>query len=85
MAGLEKSLAVVAALSDVVDCVEKVMADGKVTLGDMKVLPSLVADLKLCVGSLQAVKDELSDLDSEEVKQLVAALVDVALKASKIE
>ena len=86
MAGVEKSLAVVKALADIVDCVEKVLEDGQVTLSDMKVLPSVVADLKLCVSSLQMVKDELSELDAEEVKQLVAALVEVALKAaSKVQ
>lgn len=80
MSGSKGAVEVLGALSGMVDIVSEVMADGKVTLGDMSSLPALFMDLKAAVEGVAAVKDEYKDYSHEDMKVIVGAVVELALK-----
>ena len=80
MAGVEKTLGALESIGDVVKGVEAVLADGKVTLLDLRQAPALFTGIKALVAAAPAIKEELKDLDKEELEKVLSAGIDLLLK-----
>ncbi len=78
--GVKETLELLSSLSALVDAVDEVLADGKLSLGDVAVIPGLILALKPGVEGISSVKDELSELSKEELQQVLAGVVDLAVK-----
>lgn len=86
MAGIESSKKFLSEVSEIVEGVEAVLADGKITLLDLKHAPALFADVKSAVEKLKGMQEELKDLQKEEIEELLALVIDLGLKlASKFD
>lgn len=62
------------------DIVAEILKDGQVDIKDVKQLPSLIAESKVLVEALKGVKEEVKDLDSAELKELLVLVLEVSLK-----
>jgi len=72
MEGIEKIKASIASVKALVDTVGDILADGKVSLADIKELPELISEINSLVGALKGVDKEVKDLDSAEMKIVLA-------------
>lgn len=82
MAGVEKTLGALESVSEILKSVEAVLEDGKVTLLDLRQAPALFSAIKELVASAAGVKEELKDLDKEEMAAVLTAVIDLVLKVS---
>lgn len=73
----------VSRMKEVFEAIAVVFEDGKVTVSDLKVLPEMIADIKDLIGAIKEAKDEVKDLDAEEMKLVVADLFDMVLYIAK--
>jgi len=81
MKGIKELLELVAGLKDVGILVKQVLKDGKVTMADLALLPTLIAkqaELTAALEGLGEAGNELKDLTLDEGLQLVGALVQAA-------
>lgn len=72
MEGIEKIKASIASVKALVDTVGDILADGKVSLSDIKELPELISEINTLVGALKGIDEEVKDLDSKEIKVVLA-------------
>lgn len=77
--GIEKTKEVILAVKDAVEVAMKASEDGKIDWRDLKLAPALVADVRVLVSSASEVKEELKDLDADELRELLSMLIDVGL------
>lgn len=71
---------ILAAVSEMVDVIEKVTADGKVTLLDLRHVPELMASLKPLLEKSAEAKDEVAHLDADGAKEIADLGIDLAMK-----
>jgi len=83
MADITQTKATLAALKELAHDVSLVMEDGKVSVGDVTKLPSLLADVKALVEAVKGVKPELEDLSKEELKEVLELVLDLSLDVAK--
>jgi hypothetical protein len=83
MAGVEKTLGALESVSEVVKGVQLVLEDGKVTLLDLRQAPGIFSAIKGLVAAAPAVKEELKDLDKEELEKVLSAVIDLALQVAE--
>lgn len=80
MAGTKEILEAIEAIEGVVDAVQKIFDDGKITLIDARHVPSLVKALRNGFDDLAALKEEVKDLDSEEMQLVLGKVIELVLK-----
>lgn len=86
MAGIEQSKKLLSELAAAAKEIELVLEDGKVSLLDLRHAPALFADVKAAVDALSGVKEELKDLDKDELQELLQMVIDMGLElAAKLE
>jgi hypothetical protein len=81
--GIEAIKEAMARLKDVAEAASVVLEDGKVTVGDLKVVPELFADIKDLVAACKEGQAEIKDLNAEEMKIIVADMLDLVLYVAK--
>lgn len=81
--GIEETMELIEALSVALDSFEKIMADGEVTLTDIRFVPKLFAALKPGLEGLQKIPFEAADYNDAEMEQVSTAVVALLLKAAQ--
>jgi hypothetical protein len=66
-------------LKELSDNVSVMLADGKVDWKDFKGIPEMVADIRELVVALKGVKGEVQDLSAEEMKIVLADVLELGL------
>lgn len=78
--GVKESLEVLEALRVLLVDIKKVLADGKVSTGDMGVLFDLLRQLSVLNAGLEGVDKvpaEMKDVDAQEAEMLIAKVMDL--------
>lgn len=79
MAGIKETLDVMNLAAMAAVQAKEIMADGKVNALDLPKLVPLWQPMKDAIDNAAAMKDEMADLDKDEVKALVAASLAVVM------
>lgn len=77
MSGIKESLDVLEALKELAKDVKEAAADQVFDWKDLRLLIDNFSVLKTAFEDIDQVKEELSELDAQEVKELVSGLVDI--------
>jgi len=80
MADIKESKELLISLIEAVDDFSKIMADGKVSLLDLRYVPKLISDLKPGFSGLDKLREEAADYDAEELKELANLGMELAMK-----
>ena len=78
--GIKESKELLQSVIDAIDVIEKVMEDGKLTAIDFRYAPQFVAAIKPGLDGISKVQIEAADYDLDELKELSALGVELALK-----
>lgn len=84
--GIKETKEVIVAVGLVKNAVQKVFADGKVSLDDASAIVELAThakELTDAIDNASAVKGELKDLDNAEAKELLLSLIDLIVPSKK--
>lgn len=82
MSGVTGIMESLDSVEGIVDLIEKIMADGKITLLDAKYLPKLFLELKTGFDDFGELKEEIEDLDKEELQEVLSRIIDIVLKVA---
>jgi hypothetical protein len=77
--GIQETKDVLAVMKAMADGISKSIADGKVDLIDLKNFAQVVLSLKKGFEGINQVGEELRDLDTNEVGELITELIDIVL------
>jgi hypothetical protein len=80
MSDVSDIVALLKSLTDAIDVVEKIMADGKVSVGDLRYFPALLGALKPGFDGMKKIPDEFKDMEKESLQEVAQASVDLVLK-----
>jgi hypothetical protein len=77
--GIQGILDTLDVCKDLARSVKEVLADGKVGIGDIKELPSLLSNMNVLFASIKVIGPELKDLDASEIKRLAVEGIELVL------
>jgi hypothetical protein len=81
--GIDAIKEVFGKVKEIVDNAAVVMEDGKVGFSDLTVAPAMFMDIKDLVSAAGMVGDEAKDLSSEEIKEVLALVIDLGMHIAK--
>ena len=81
--GIDAIKEVFGKVKEIVDNAAVVMEDGKLGFSDLTVAPAMFMDIKDLVSAAGMVGEEAKDLSSDEIKEVLALVIDLGMHIAK--